>query len=262
MTLASLLSTPPSGRTRPVLIDDTDYSTAVIRQGSVIPWTDLGALAGHFGQVRSLLNSDAAWVDVARWQQAHLDGAAEIVAEMGARGRTGYALRSVLRHDGLLDEFTKAITTIADATRRGVVLALPSPGTWLARAHETAGTALDGVDLVDADSASMYVAEWLGHLGSLPVDLVVLDAASPPADLVESLADYTSITNVADHLGWTVVMRHPDRVESAGETRAAVLPAGYWEGTEPIPTDGSVLLTAIPSSASPEGVLDLLRALD
>ena len=53
-SLKSLITSPASGRTRPVLIDHTDYATAVIRQGQPIPWADLAALTGHHGQVHAL----------------------------------------------------------------------------------------------------------------------------------------------------------------------------------------------------------------
>ncbi|GAB88662.1 hypothetical protein [Gordonia rhizosphera] len=261
MTISTLTSAPPSGRRRPVIIDDTDYSTAVIRQGSQIPWTDLGALAGHYGQVQSLLGPDAAWVDVQRWQQAQLAAAPRIVDDMGARARIGYPLRTLLGDEGLLEEFTKTVITISDATRRRIVLGLPSPGTWLGWAHAVAGNPLDEIDFDSADSASMYVAEWLGQLGSLPVDLILLDASTPLDGLDESLRDYTAITNVIGHLGWSAAMRHPDRVETTGEIVIADLPPGYWNGGAPIP-DGDLILAAIPPTSSPEEVLDKLGQLN
>ncbi len=50
MSLKTLAAAPPSGRPRPLLINDDGYSTAVIRQGAPIPWTDTTLAAGHFGR--------------------------------------------------------------------------------------------------------------------------------------------------------------------------------------------------------------------
>ncbi|MGV9713965.1 hypothetical protein ACWDTI_25275 [Gordonia sp. NPDC003424] len=265
MTFSTLIGAPPSGRGRPLLIEDTDYSAAVIRQGAPIPWTDLAALAGHYGQVQSLLGSDAAWVDVQRWQQAHLDAQPAVIGDMGARSRTGYPLRTLLGHQGLLDTFRKTLTTIADATRRGIVLHIPSPAAWVAWAHEVAGNQLDDVDFDAADSASMYVAEWLGQLGPLPIEIVVLDTRPAPPECAEVLGDYTSVLNVVEHLGWSVAMRGDDRIDTTEDVHAVVVDSEFWTEdieTEDIETDlGAVAFTTIPPASSPEAVLDKLRRL-
>ncbi|WP_298446492.1 hypothetical protein [Gordonia sp. (in: high G+C Gram-positive bacteria)] len=260
MSLTSLAAAPPTGRGRPLIIDDTDYATAVIRQGSTPPWTDVAALAGHFGQVHSLLNADATWIDVQRWQRAHLQIRRELVAGMAERSRTGYALRALLGAPDLVEEFVLAAGTVAQTTRRNLVLRVPSPAAWLAWAHAVAGTSPDEIDADDADGASMYIAEWLGQLGALPVDAVVLDATGAPEGLVESLSEYTAITNVAAHFDWSVLLRHPDRVEVGTGVTVGVLPAGFWCDGAEMP-EGDVVLTTIPAEANPETVLDKLKQM-
>ena len=260
MSVKSLLTAPPSGRRRPLLIDDTDYSTTVIRQGTPIPWTDTTLAAGHFGQVRALLDPDALWIDVRRLLAAHTDARPDVVAAMGARSRTGYPLRTLLAEETVLAATVEMAATAAKTSRRQLVLQVPSPAVWLATAHETAGNPLDGVDADRSDSASMYLAEWLGRLGSLPVALVLLDARGGP--VAEELASYTAVANVASHFDWSLAMWRDSGIETApGDPALAVLPGAFWTGGAEIP-DADVLLTAIPAAASPEFVLDQLSKLN
>ncbi len=267
MSLKSLVAAAPSGRARPLLIDDSDYATAVIRQGSPIPWTDVAALTGHAGQVQALLGPDAAWLDAAALVGAHLSVRPQLRGAMGARSRAGYALRTLLGDDDLVEAVATTAGTIGTSGRRALALAVPSPGQWLGQAHDLAGTPLEGIDEDRADTASMYLAEWLGRLGSLPVAVVLLDARGPQGEggvqSPEKLEHYSSITNVAGHFDWSVAIRGEASVETAGADPAvAVLPDDFWlDGAAEVPGDGELLLTHVPATASPERVLDQLTRL-
>ncbi|WP_416985223.1 hypothetical protein [Streptomyces sp. T028] len=259
-SLHSLAADPPSGNARPLLVESDAYAAAVIRQGAPIPWTDLAALAGHVGQVHSLLDPDALWVDVEALYGAHLAVEPDLVTEMGARSRTGHALRTLLGADSGVDRVLTTVGTLAEATKRRVVLDVPSPARWLARTHALAGRPLDGVDEDQADSASMYLAEWLGKLGTLPVALVLLDARAAEGDAevvaLETLSACSSLTNVAGHFEWTLALRDEDTVEvPAGEPGIGLVPGDHWTGGAGVPA-ADVLLAGIPPTASPERVLD------
>lgn len=262
MSVKSLIAATPTGRSRPLLIDDADYSTAVIRQGAPIPWTDTTLAAGHFGQVRSLLDPDTLWVDVARLHTAHTDARPDLVQAMGARSRTGYPLRTLLSDEPLLTATLEVLETAAKTARRQLTLHLPTPASWLAAAHSTAGSPLDAVDADRADSASMYMAEWLGRLGSLPTALVLLDGRASP--LPENLASYTALANVAAHFDWTLAIWDADGIHTAtGDPAIGVLGPQFWTGSgdAAIP-DADILVTTIPPTASPEFVLDQLTKLN
>lgn len=261
MSLKSLVAAAPSGRSRPLLINDADYSTAVIRQGAPIPWTDTAAAAGYFRQVVGLLDPDALWVDIGRLQGAHAASRPELVAAMGARTRTGYPLRTLLADDALLAAGVEVLETLASTSRRELVLHLPSPAAWLAWAHELAGNPLDGVDADRADSASMYIAEWLGRLGSLPVALVVLDARAAATEAPEQLESYTSIANVVRHFGWSLALWTDVGIDTAaGDPQIGLLAGEFWTAGGDIP-GSEVLVTTIPGSAAPERVLEQLAKL-
>jgi hypothetical protein len=263
-SLQSLVAAPRSGRRRPLLIEHDDYAVAVVRQGAALSWTDLAALSGHVGQVHGLLDPDAVWLDVEALYLAHLAAEPGLVAELGARSRTGYALRTLLADAAGVERVVLTLRTLADVTRRPVVLDLPSPARWLGRAHAIAGTPVETVDVDRADTASMYLAEWLGKLGGLPVALVLLDSrpaeGDPAVGTPEQLEAYTSVTNVAGHFEWTVGLRGPDGVQLApGEPAVSVLPEAFWAGDGVC--DGEVLLGTIPATASPERVLEQLARL-
>lgn len=263
MSAKSLMAASPTGRSRPLLIDDADYSTAVVCQGASIPWTDTALAAGHFDQVRALLDPDALWIDVRRLLTAHTGARPDLVAAMGARARTGYPLRTLLSDAGVLAASCEMLETVAKTTRRQLLLHLPSPAAWLAAAHEVAGTPLDVVDADRADNASIYIAEWLGRLGSLPIALILLDARD--ASFAETLTPYTAVANVASHFDWTLAMWNDDGIHTAaGEPSIGVLGPEFWtcgaELAHGIP-ETDLLVTSIPASASPEHVLDQLAKL-
>lgn len=259
--LKTLVAEPPSGRSRPLLIDAADYTTAVVRQGAPIPWTDTAALAGYFGQVRGLLNPDAQWIDLLRMFEAHCVARPELVQAMGARTRTGYPLRTILGDDALTATVIEALGTVADTSARSLVLHTPSPARWLAWAHQLAGNPLAEVDGDRADSASMYIAEWLGRLGSLSLALVLFDARPGDLATTEQLESYTALVNVAAHFDWSLAMWNSDGITGPiGAPTFGVVPTGFWtaEGAAP---DGEVLVATIPGSGTPETVLDRLATL-
>ena len=268
-SLSALLEAAPSGRPRPLLLDHGDYATAVIRQGQPVPWHDLAALTGHQGQVHALLDPDATWLDVGAFYAAHLDAHPDLVDTMGERTRTGYALRTLLADQDAIDALVRTGRTLAQAAHRPLVVRLPAPGRWLARAHAIAGTPLAEVDADRADTASLYIAEWLGKLGDLAVGLVLLDAraeAGDPDDMAaEVLGDYSALRNIVGHFEWSLALRDdtgvqvPDGVDAIG-----VLPEAFWlseVADESVVPEGAAVLATIPAAARPEVVLDRLALL-
>lgn len=261
MMLKTLVAEPPSGRRRPVLIDAADYATTVIRQGVPIPWTDTAALAAHFGQVRGLLDPDAQWIDIRRMLEAHCAERPERVTAMAARSRTGYPLRTVLGDDTLASAIIESLGTVAATSGRPLVLHLPSPACWLAWAHRLAGNPLDGVDADRADSASMYVAEWLGRLGNLPLALLLFDARPMEPVAAEQLSSYTALANVAAHFDWSLAMWQSDGIAGpVGAPSFGVVPEAFWTTGATAP-EADVLVATVPSSGTPETVLEQLATL-
>lgn len=261
-TLHDLTSAAPSGRTVPLLLDYLAYSTTVIRQGKPIPWADLPELTGFVGQVVSLLEPDSVWFNVADWYDSQLSRRSEITIDMGEKSRTGFAMRTLLSDDDLIAELQTTLDTVAQTSCRPLVLHLPSPARWISRTHHQAGTPLSSVTEMNADSSSMYIAEWLSKLGSPPVSLVLLDTRphhdDAPVETPEKLETYQSITNVADHFGWAVALRDPDSVHVTTDTPSVgVIPTSFWYDTADLP-DVTIRLGEVPADANPEHILDQL----
>lgn len=266
-TLHGLVGTPPSGRPRPLLLDHDDYTTVVVRQGAPVDRSDVAEWGRHVGQVQGLLDPDAVWLDVAAFCSSALaSDRSDLLAAMGARSRTGYPLRTLLADAALTEALRAVAAPAAAAHRRPLVLDVPSPARWAARAHRLVGRPLAAVDADAADSASMYLAEWLGHLGELPVAVVLMDgraeADDPESVVPERLTEYTAVRNVARHLGWSVALRTADTVEvGPGEPVVGVIPPEFWAGAGALPA-GDVLLGTLPPTATPETVLTQLARAD
>ncbi|OUZ12443.1 hypothetical protein BHE97_01660 [Aeromicrobium sp. PE09-221] len=260
--ITSALRAPAaSGRPRPFLIDHDSYATAVIRQGRPVPWTDLAELTGHFHQVHSLLDPDATWVDAGALLRAYLSVRPELTQAMAERGRPGYALRTLLDDEGATEAVVRTLTTLTTATGRPVIVSVPSPARWLAQTHAIAGTPRPEIDEDRADSASLYVAQWLGRLGALPGAMILLDARGDDVDIVEKPEAYTAVVNVCDHLEWIVAMRDDDGVAVVGDHPSiGVVDPAFWRGAGALP-ETPVLLAQIPATAAPEQVLDRLATL-
>jgi hypothetical protein len=261
VSMKSLVASTPSGRTRPLLIDDAAYITVAVRQGAPIPWTDTAQLVRHFGQVRGLLDPDAIWIDIQHVYEGYVSTRPGLVTEMGARTRVGYPLRTLLGNEDLLSDIREALTSVAGMSRRQLVLRIPSPVSWLLWAQELAGNPIGEVDDMRADSASMYIAEWLGRLGTIPVALALLDGRGTAGDVVERLSSYTAIANVTSHFDWSLAVWTDSGIETAaGEPAIGVLPTEFWSDGAEVPAC-HVLVTAIPATAIPEQVLERLREL-
>lgn len=255
---ASVVASPPSGRTTALVVDHAAYGSAVLLQGRAVPWDDVVSLVTYYRQVHGLLNPDATFVDAQAVYSALLSGRPELREAMGARSRTGYALRTLLADAAIADHLATLVRTLAESTRRPVVLQLPSPLVWLAQAVQAAGTGGGGLTLDHADNASMYMADWLSRFGAAPIGLVLLDArragTAGLGDLpAEELKAYTPIANVVGHHRWLLGMRTESSVEMAQATSGVVVPEGFW--TDQDPPSGGFRLAHVPAGAEPRLVL-------
>ena len=93
---ASIVSTPPSGRSTAVVIDHRHYAQAVILQGQPIPWDDPIAFAQFMGQAQGLLKPDTTMLDLGAFYAHVLEREESLVSSLSARSRTGYALKTLL----------------------------------------------------------------------------------------------------------------------------------------------------------------------
>ncbi|MBG6212941.1 hypothetical protein RCH23_000388 [Cryobacterium sp. CAN_C3] len=264
LSLNALLAEPTSGRRRAVVLDSHDYAQSVFLQGKPVPWQEPMAYANFFGQVQGVLKSDLALLSLDRFYAQRVAADPTLQAAMGAKSRTGYALRTLLHNAETTAFVIELATTFSQTQRVPVVLQIPSPMQWLARTHPFSGaTDVSGLDADTAENASMYVADWLRGFAALPLIAVLLDDRGPGGNAASvPLATYSPIANVTDHYRWALGQRHEDRVELHGsELSGAVIGADFWTTDTGTLPDGDFLVGEVPRGAVPEQVLDRITTM-
>jgi hypothetical protein len=261
-----VLTSPPSGRADPLILDHAAFGSARLLHGAAVPWSEPVECQSYFGQAEGLLRPDATLIDVGAAYAQHLAGRPTLVETMGARGRVGYALKTMLADEPLADAVTGVVRVLCETSRLPLVLQVPAPLRWLALTSTTAGHGDPAALMVDhGESASMYLADWLRRVESLPIALLLLDGRRhDDSALVEVVAEdldsYTPMINAADHYRWALALRTDDRVQLHGrDAEGVVLPRSFWVDQQA--PRGQLLLAEIPADAEPEQVLERLASL-
>jgi hypothetical protein len=261
-----VLTSTPSGRTVPLILDHASFGSARLLHGSPVPWSEPAECQSYFGQAQGLLRPDATLVDLGAAYAQHLVDRPELVDAMGARSRAGYGLKTLLADDALADAVLGVARVLAETNQQPLVLQLPAPLRWLAFAQKATGqTDVAALEPDHGESASMYVADWLRRFGALPVTLLLLDgrrADDPTLTglLAEDLSAYSPLVNAAAHYRWGLALRTDDQLEFHGsDVAGAVLPPSFWVD-QPAP-QAEVLLAEVPGDAEPERVLIRLASL-
>ncbi|HEY8720064.1 hypothetical protein [Pengzhenrongella sp.] len=263
-SLSAVIASPPSGRPRAVLLDCHDYARSVFLQGRPVPWQEPMAYSNFLGQAQGVLKADVVLLPLDRWYAERLEGDPDLRAAMGAKSRTGFALRTLLGDPATTAGVTELVTTVVATQHAPVVVQIPSPMQWLARTHHLSGS--DQVlDADNAENASMYVADWLRNFASLALAGVLLDDRSPAGGTepaVVPLDTYSPVANVTGHYGWTLALRSDKSVEvSAGDERGGIVGPEFWlAGDAELPA-GDFVLAEIPAAALPETVLARISSL-
>jgi hypothetical protein len=263
-SLNDLLAQPLSGRRRAVLLDSHDYAQSVFLQGKPVPWHEPMAFSNFFGQVQGVLKSDLALLSLDRFYAERIATDQALHTAMGAKTRTGYALRTLLNDAATTAHVIELATTFSKTQRVPVVLQIPSPMQWLMRTHPFSGST-DGseLDADNAENASMYVADWLRGFAALPLIAVLLDDRGGADEAVSvPLSTYSPIANVTDHYRWGLGQRQPDRIKLHGNAQTgAVIESEFWSTDTTALPDGDFLVGEVPQGAVPERVLSRITAL-
>ncbi|MGW3268302.1 hypothetical protein [Streptomyces sp. NPDC001056] len=266
MDFTTLLSAPPSGRRTALVVDHQHYAPAVILQGRPVPWTDPVAFAQYTGQVQGLLRPDTTLLDLGAYYDDALARDDTLRAGLSARPRTGYALRTLLAHEPTAVAAVELAEVVARASATPLVVQIPSPVLWLARTHELSGAGpITDLTADHAETAAMYVADWLRRLAAPPVSLLLLDERDPRSGELPQLDDsvYAPVANVTDHYRWALGRRTGQGVTVGGSGLTGPrIPREFWHGDGAEPPSGDFLLADIPADAAPETVLAQLAKLD
>lgn len=260
-----VLSSPPSGRSVPLIIDHASYGSARILHGAPVPWADPVKCQNYFGQAQGLLRPDLTLVDVGAAYSQQLAQRPELLATMGAQSRPGYAVRTLLADEAIAESVRGLVDVLGSASRLHLALQVPSPLRWLALAQVAAGQPdLTAIEPEHGESAAKYLADWLRRFETCPVALLVLDGRrtdDPRLDglSVDDLSMYSPLINAVDHYRWGLALRTDVALALHGHKHGALVPPSFWvNGDAPV---ADILLTEIPGDAEPELVLDRLAAL-
>jgi hypothetical protein len=277
--LIGSLSVAPSGRATPVWFDSLAYCREKLLAGEPVPWGSPGELAAFAGKAQGMFRSDAQLVDLAdlyAWQTSLDDG---LRTSMGARSRVGYALRTLLADENLRTVAVDAVSAVSGVgSGSPVVLTMPSPSRWLAISAEQAGKPIAPPDPDSADTAAMYLADFLRIFATAPVDGLLIDEGPTSASDLTAADAYRPVLNVAAHYKWPVLMcsetdawphgpisgvggwvgsAPPDQAAGTWGLRAS---DDFWSGGDPVGAP-DLVLAVVPARADPEAVMARVRAL-
>ncbi|MFF0224185.1 hypothetical protein [Streptomyces sp. NPDC004629] len=266
MDFATLLSAPPSGRRTALVVDHQQYARAVVLQGRPVPWTDPVAFAQYTGQVQGLLRPDTTLLDLGAYYDDALARQDLLRAGLSARPRTGYALRTLLAHEPTAVAAAELAEVVARASTAPLVVQIPSPMLWLARTHELSGAGpVTDLTADHAETAAMYIADWLRRLAAPPVAMLLLDERDPRSGRLPQVDDDVDapLGNVTDHFRWALGRRTAQGVQIGGSGLSGPrIPQEFWHGDGVALPSGDFLLADIPADAAPETVLTQLAKLN
>ena len=265
INLASIVSSPPSGRPTAVIIDHQQYAQAVILRGRPIPWADPAGYSQFIGQAQGLLKPDTTLLDLGAFYTHALATDDRLRSSLSARTRRGYALKTLLADGKTANAAMELAVAVSQTSPAPLVLQIPSPALWLALTHELSGAgATADLNADSVENASVYLAEWLRKLSELPVSVLLLDERWTGAGQLLSVdtASYTPVSNVTDHYRWTLARRWHERLEVNGSAvTGTVVPQDFWRADARDAPPGDFLFAEIPADAIPETVLSLLGSL-
>jgi hypothetical protein len=277
--LIASLTAAASGRSRPVWFDSLAYCRAKLLADGPVPWASPGELGAFTAKAHGMFHSDALLLDVADLCAERVMAGPELRVAMGSRSRAGYALRTVLADDTVRAAAVDAVGAVSGGDGTPVVLSMPSPAQWLTISAELAGQPAVPPDADSADTAAVYIADYLRVFGTADVDGLLLDEGlTTAADLVPADA-YRPVLNVAEHYGWATLICTPaapawphgavagiagwigtEPSQHAGTTWGWYADGDFWAGAGP-DGDPDLVFAVVPEDADPESVMARVRAL-
>jgi hypothetical protein len=268
------------GRGSVIWLDSHEYAGRLLAGGAP-PWLDVAAFVAWQRKLQGLLKSSVASLPVAQVVAAWLESHPDLRDAMGAKPRSVYPLRVLLADEGLRDHLGEMAVAIRAGVSGALALALPSPRAWVALAYRQGRGEAVTVGADEADSGSVYIADFVRAFGHVGLDAVLLQEAADnqPASIDDLLA-YQALYNVAVNYKWDVGLRLAEPALLPGDAPPELafavaarrvfhgLPHGialahdFWDGCEvPAVFGADFHFAELPSDANPENVLDRLASL-
>lgn len=260
-------------------LDEHAYAARLLANDA-LPLLDIAGYVAFRRQTAALLKSDVTLVALDRLCSAWLSEHPELVAAMAGKTRAVAPLRALLGDEPLRAHLVATVTALRRAfLDKPLVVMLPSPRAWFGVAREQAGVEAVAGGQPEADSASVYVAEFLRAFGACELDGIVL--AENPGDVpgaADELAWYQPVFNVASHFRWKTGIMFRDQTSLEGVpggvdfvvapssiggvvTLLSQPPSIWSDGSVAAGGKGPFVYAEIPPDAQPERVLAVIDAL-
>src|SRR5271163_4154285 len=204
------------GRSVVIWLDSHNYAGRLLAGGTP-PWLDVAAFVAWQRKAKGLLKSNVASLPVAAvvadWLETHPD----LRDAMGAKTRAVYPLKVLLADEALRAHLVEMASGMRSGVGGLLALVMPSPRAGVALAYRQGRGETVEVGEDEADSASVYMADFLRAFGEVGLDALLLREASenPPA-AAESLLAYQAVYNVAVNYKWDVSLRVPKSATLSG----------------------------------------------
>lgn len=265
---------------RPLLwLDDFAYVERLLGGGKT-PLLEGAEYVAFRRKATGLLRGELTVVPVAKIAAAWLAKNPALKEAMAAKKRAVAPLRTLLADEGLRANLVDTVRALRVAIAGlPLVLSLPSPRQWVGQAYQAAFDSEVEVGADEADSAAVYVAEFLRSFGEAGVDALLLEEAAGAEPVDASEIDwYQPVLNLAAHYRWDVGLRLPEAAKFAGDVRGVnfviaprplngaasgvAVPSGFWGGADaPAAPAGGFRFVQIEADAVPEKVLERLAVL-
>lgn len=282
-----LVSYLSSGDGSPRLwIDFNAYTKKLLLGENENPWASPASYMSFYGQAHGLVKAEIVVLDVWDLFQHWMQEDDEAIPSMAGKRRVTVALKTMLEAFAPRELLAEVITAMSNNYGDAVpmVLVLPSPRLFLAKAHKAANGVDVEPDESNIDTASMYLADFLRYFSETNLSGVLLmeDSALMPTNGSE-LSWYQPVINVAKHYRWTVGVylpsvdtdfSVPDDInftivsnEPGAEVNAmgVDITSQLWNGQdteEVLDSEGKAFYyLTIPTDAKPESVLETLSSL-
>lgn len=262
---------------KPLWVEYTQYAGGLLANGAV-PWMDTAAYVAWRRKAQGLLKSDIVSLPLTPFVEAWLKSHPALRAAMAAKIRATFPLKTLLADERLRAHLVELLQGLrAGLPGAPLVLALPSPRAWVGSSFEQAHAAAMSASEDEADSASVYIADFLRSFSEVGIDALLLQ--ENPEFTPQTGHDfdcYQSVLNVAEFFRWDVGLQFSNADSYTGdlpkgcsfaiapklstERPADFLPVvAVWPETA---NPGLALqFVEIPAGAKPEAVLERLAAL-
>jgi hypothetical protein len=267
---------------KPLLwLDDTAYSDKLLAGGKT-PWHDGAEYVAFRRKANGLLRPDFVVIPIGRIVAAWVGSHPALKEAMAGKKRAVAPARTLLADEELRAHLVEMLKGQRAAFAGApFALSMPSPRAWVIEAWQLAFGPDAEVEVGgdEADSCSVYVAEFLRSFGESGVDGLLLEERedAEPAS-AEEIAWYQPVINIAGHYRWDLGLRLPSAAGFSGDVaglqfviapkalggaaNGLALRGGFWTGEDaPSAPKGGFRFAQVPPEAVPEKVLERVATL-